>query len=306
MGARWSAVFYAAPEIDPGLLTRRLQAAVDQVEQQMSSWRADSDLERLNRAPVGVWHAIPEPLMRVLQAALTIGDLSEGAFDIGVGDLVKAWGLGAGSRTPDPQGIRELTGRVSFRPPQTLQLDPALLQAKKHAPLRLDLSAIAKGFGVDELARVMTAFGLASWLVAIDGEMRASGTKPDGRAWAIGHERPSHDIRELMGVIELADGAVATSGNYRHVVEIGGKRHSHTFDPRRGAPLDNDLTSVTVLAPEAMSADAWATALMVLGAARGLALARRLALRAIFVTKDGDTLLSDELAAEHVACAPAA
>ena len=139
----------------------------------------------------------------------------------------------------------------------------------------------------------MTEFGLSSWLVGIDGELRAAGLKHDGRPWAVGHERPSRDSRALMGVIELRDCAVATSGNYRHVVEVGGRSVSHTMDPRRGAPLDNDLASVTVLAPTAMAADAWATALMVLGREFGASLAGRLGLRAVFVTNDGEVATTE-------------
>jgi thiamine biosynthesis lipoprotein len=161
--------------------------------------------------------------------------------------------------------------------------------------LRLDLSGIAKGFGVDELARVMRAAGLSSWLVGIDGEMRAAGGKPDGNPWAVGHERPDRDTRSLMGVIELDDSAVATSGDYRHVVEIDGGRHAHTIDPRRDAPLANNIASVTVVAPTAMAADAWATALMVLGGEAGAVLARRVGVSAIFVSKQGDTQFSDPL-----------
>ena len=141
----------------------------------------------------------------------------------------------------------------------------------------------------------MTEFGLSCWLVGIDGELRAAGLKHDGRPWAVGHERPSRDSRALMGVIELRDCAVATSGNYRHVVEVGGRSVSHTMDPRRGAPLDNDLASVTVLAPTAMAADAWATALMVLGGETGIALARKLDLKVVFVTNDGDVVASEGL-----------
>ena len=295
MGARWSAVFYAGDDLDESALARRLQGAVDAVEAEMSPWRPDSDVERLNRTPLGEWSSVPRNLFRVLEAALEIGEVSDGALDIGVGDLVKAWGLGAGSRSPNLGAIAELTGRASFHPPQNLQLDPALRRARRLAPLRLDLCAIAKGFGVDELARVMTEFGVSSWLVGIDGELRAAGRKADGRPWAVGHERPSRDARALMGVIELCDSAVATSGSYRHVAKVGGRTLSHTMDPHRGAPLDNDLASVTVLAPTAMAADAWATALMVLGCERGLTLARSLGLRAVFVTNDGVVVASESL-----------
>jgi thiamine biosynthesis lipoprotein len=293
MGARWSAVFYAGEGLDEAALARRLQDAVDAVEAEMSPWRPDSDVERLNRAPIGEWTPVPRNLFLVIEAALEIGEMSGGALDIGVGDLVKAWGLGAGSRAPNLEAIAALAGRKSFRPPQILQLDHSSLRARRLAPLRIDLSAIAKGFGVDELARVMTQFGVSSRLVGIDGELRAAGRKANGRPWAVGHECPNRNARALMGVIEPCDCAVATSGNYRHIVDVGGRTVSHTMDPRSGAPLDNDLASVTVLAPTAMAADGWATALMVLGRERGVALAGNLGLRAVFVTSDGAVVTSE-------------
>ncbi|MFG1360101.1 FAD:protein FMN transferase [Xanthobacter tagetidis DSM 11602] len=290
MGARWSAVFFAAGGVDEVALTRRLQGALDRVERQMSTWRPDSDLEQLNAAPLGTWVAIPCELMGVLAAALEIGRLSGGAFDIGVGDLVQAWGFGCGTRVPDGGRIAALAGRPSFEPPKTLQLDPAGCRARRLAPLRLDLSGIAKGFGVDELAREMTEAGLSSWLVGVDGEMRAAGTKPDGRPWAVAHETPALGVREVLGVLELSGAAVATSGSYRHQVEVAGRRLSHTMDPSRGAPLENDLAAVTVLSDTCMAADAWATALLVRGAQDGPALARRLGLAALFVGSDGEVV----------------
>lgn len=290
MGSRWSALFHAGGDVDETALTSRLQSAIDRVEQQMSTWRPESDLERLNAAPIGLWVEIPHQLAHVLATALEIGRLSQGAFDIGVGDLVRAWGFGGGARMPDSGCIAMLTGRPSFEPPKTLQLDPAGCRARRLAPLRLDLSGIAKGFGVDELAREMSEAGLSSWLVGIDGEMRAEGTKPDGRPWTVAHEKPTQGEREILGVLELSGAAVATSGSYRHQIEVAGRRLSHTMDPRRGAPLENDLASVTVLTETCMAADAWATALMVHGASEGPALARRLGLAALFVRTDGEVV----------------
>lgn len=288
MGARWSAVYYSHDALEAGALARRLAEAVEAVEQEMSPWRPESEVERLNRAPLGARIPLPRNLFRVIESALEIGDMSGGAFDVGVGDLVRAFGLGAGARSADPVAVAALTGHPTFRPPQGLQLDPASLSARRLAPLRVDLSAIAKGFGVDELARVMAEAGVASFLVGIDGEMRAAGRKADGRPWAVGHERPDGEARALMGVIELTDCAVATSGNYRRVRTVSARTVSHTMDPRRGAPVVNDLASVTVVAPTAMAADAWATAFMVLGSARGVVLADRLGLRALFVTTAGE------------------
>ena len=288
MGSRWSALFHAGDDVDETALTRRLQGAVDRVEDQMSTWRPDSDLERLNAAPVGAWVEIPRELTHVLATALEIGRLSQGTFDISVGDLVQAWGFGSGARVPDGGRIAAIDGRPSFEPPKTLQLDPAGCRARRLAPLRLDLSGIAKGLGGDELARGMKAAGLSSWLVGIDGEMRAEGKKPDGRPWSIAHEKPTLGERAILGVLELSGAAVATSGNYRHQLEVDGRVLSHTMDPFRGAPLENDLAAVTVLADTCMAADAWATALMVRGASDGPALARRLGLAALFVRADGE------------------
>lgn len=290
MGSRWSAVFWAADDFDAAALGRSLQGAVDRVEQQMSTWRPDSDLERLNAAPIGAWVEIPHELSVVLAAALEIGRLSGGAFDIGVGDLVRAWGFGGGSRAPIAGLIASLAGRASFEPPKTLKLDLASRRARRLAPLRLDLSGIAKGFGVDELARKAQQSGLDSCLVGIDGEMRAMGLKPDGRPWAVAHEKPDPGERAILGVLELSGAAVATSGVYRHTVEVDGRSLSHTMDPRRGAPLENDLAAVTVLAETCMAADAWATALMVAGADHGLELASRLGLAALLVRADGRVL----------------
>ncbi|WP_394946310.1 FAD:protein FMN transferase [Xanthobacter variabilis] len=308
MGSRWSCVFWAAEGFDAGALERDLQAAVDRVEQQMSTWRADSDLERLNAAPVGQWMPVPKALMAVLATALEIGRLSEGAFDIGVGDLVRAWGFGGGARTPDPLRIAACEGRPAFAAPKTLQLDPLGGRARRLGPLRLDLSGIAKGFGVDELARVMGAAGLSSWLVGIDGEMRAEGRKPDGRPWTVAQEKPDAGAREILGILELSGAAVATSGGYRHRARVGERTASHTMDPRRGVPLDADLAAVTVLAETCMAADAWATALLVTGAEHGPALARRLGLVALFVRADGSvvTVWPDASAAALPPAAPPA
>lgn len=290
MGSRWSAVIHVAPDFDPAPLAAAIAAAVEEVEQTMSNWRPDSVVERLNRAPIGEWMPIPAALVAVLEAGLAIGRLSEGAFDLGVGDLVRAWGFGGGTDRPDPARIVATAGRPSFDPPKTLDLDPVNRRARRLAPLTIDLAGIAKGHGVDRMAEVTAAFGVASALLGIDGELRAIGRKPDGRPWLVGREKPDRDGRAVDGVLELADTAVATSGDYRHVVEIDGRLLSHTMDPRTGAPLVGDLAQVTVVAPSCMVADAWATALMVAGADRGLDLARRAGLGAILVRGDGSVV----------------
>jgi thiamine biosynthesis lipoprotein len=290
MGTRYSAVFFAPADADIEALNTALFAAVDRVDRQMSTWKPESDLNRLNAAPVGDWIMIPRELTTVLAASLRIGRASNGAFDIGVGDLVAAWGFGAAGPGPDAERIAALAGQARPATTTALKLDEAGRRARKRAPLSLDLSGIAKGYGVDEMARVMEAFAIPSWLVGIDGEMRAKGRKPDGSPWAVALERPQRGARDAMGVIELTDMAVATSGNYRHWVDMNGKTLSHTMDPNSGAPLENGLASVSVLGVTCMEADAWATAFMVLGEQVGRQRAEALGLDAIFVRGDGSVL----------------
>jgi len=173
---------------------------------------------------------------------------------------------------------------------ELLEIDVLERRARKHGPVSLDLCGIAKGFGVDELARVLDRHGIDSWLVGIDGEMRSRGGKPDGSSWSIALEAPEAERRAAMGVVELGDAAIATSGDYRHWIKVGSERVSHTMDPRTGKPLRDALASVTVISPICADADDYATALMVLGAEAGRYQARRLGLDAFFVARVGDGL----------------
>jgi thiamine biosynthesis lipoprotein len=286
MGTRYTALFYAGPRIDTGDVGQRLAHAVARVDQQMSTWKADSDLNRLNNAPEQEWVSVPKELCTVLSAALRVGQQSDGAFDIAVGDLVNAWGFGPGEQTITeqdtvPPGARLLASAA-------LVVDPQRNQVRKRGPLNLDLSGIAKGFGVDELARCLEDLGITRYLVGIDGEMRARGVKPDGQCWAVALEKPNRGVREVMGVLELSDAAIATSGDYRHWVDVAGQSYAHTMNPITGAPLCNRLAAVTVVAASCMLADAWATALMVLGETEGPRLAQERGMDALFVLREGD------------------
>jgi FAD:protein FMN transferase len=288
MGTRYSARFHAPPGVEVKAIAAALDAAVTAVDRQMSHWKPDSDLSRLNRAAPDTWTAVPANLATVLQRAIEIGRETGHAFDIGMGDLVDAWGFGPSASLPS----RHLRTAPRPRAPigSLLEVDVAGGRVRKHGPVMLDLCGIAKGFGVDELGLVLDGHGLGSWLVGIDGEMRARGGKPDGSAWAIALEAPVHDCHTTMAVTELGDAAIATSGDYRHRAEVDGQRVSHTMDPRTGMPLRNALASVTVVTGRCMDADAYATALMVLGDKAGQPLARRLGLDALFVMREGGAL----------------
>ncbi len=288
MGSRYSAVFYAAPGADEADIGAHLFDAVDAVDRQMSSWKPDSDLNRLNDAPINEWLAVPELMFTVLEAALRVSLESHGAFDIGVGDLVHAWGFGPGQGRLDEEQINALKAEPRRPASDLLDLDPVQRLIRKNAAITLDLSGIAKGYGVDQLARCLDSLGISRYLVGIDGEMRARDTKPDGQPWAIAIEKPVRHLREVMGVMELSDAAIATSGDYRHWVEHHGKSHAHTFSGTLREPASNRLAAVSVVAPSCMLADAWATALLVLGETAGVELARQYAMTALFVLHDGD------------------
>mgnify|MGYP005809706745 CR=1 FL=1 len=285
MGTRYTALFYAPASIDAAAIQAELQAAVDEVDRQMSTWKPDSDLCRLNAAPEDIWVTVPAALMEVLDTGLAVGRESNGAFDMGVGALVDAWGFGPSARSFAPHG--PAPGPQTPAPAGAfLDVDTGLRRVRKRRPVKLDLSGIAKGYGVDALARCLDRRGVADYLVGIDGEMRAHGAKPAGEPWAVAVEQPVFGRREVGGVIELRDAAIATSGDYRHWVDVGGKRYAHTMDPRTGLPLSNTVAAVTVLAPTCMLADAWATALLVLGERDGIALARDKGIDALFVLRE--------------------
>lgn len=278
MGTRYAAVFYASHV--PDGLAEALDKAVAEVDGQMSTWKPESDLMRFNRARPGEWVTVPEQLLNVVESALAIGRLSRGAFDIGVFDLFSAWGFNRHDRAPDAAVIAALADEARLPAYELVEIDRPGGRMRKIGPVMLDLNGIAKGYGVDRLAETMETFGINDFIVSIDGEVRARGRKADGSPWRVALEAPVEGQREVAGIVEIDDGALASSGNYRHRVTVGGRTYSHTMDPRTGCPLDNGIQAVTVRAPTCMQADAWATAVMVIGEA-ALPLVRSLGMEAL-------------------------
>lgn len=290
MGTRWSVSLACDAAPDLPVLERDLAAAVRQTDAQMSPWKPESDLNRLNRAAVDDWVELPDEILRVLGCALEIGRQSGGAFDAGIGDLVDAWGFGAPRAAPDAAAIRAARALALARPPThaCLELDLDARRARKHAPRTIDLCGIAKGYAVDCMVEVLRRHGVRHALAALDGELRVVGSRPEGHPWAVAIERPDPGQRAAHAVIEMQDLAVATSGDYRRFVQAGDARLAHTMDARRALPVNNAVASVSVLAGSCMRADAWATALLVVGPVEGVPLAQRLGLEALWlVRRDG-------------------
>lgn len=304
MGTRWSVSVDADATVDLNALRRDLAFAVQQVDAQMSPWKPESDLVRLNRADVDTWVDLPLEMLEVLTCAMDVHRQSAGAFDPCVGALVDAWGFGAVRDAPDAAAINTVRKAAPCPMREGLELDRPAGRARKRAPLQLDLCGIAKGYGVDRMAAVLQQHGVLHALAALDGELRAVGNQASGAPWAVALESPEVGRRAVRGVIELQDLAVATSGDYRHYMEVGDARLAHTMDARRAAPVNNAVASVTVLAPTCMQADAWATALVVAGPGEGLGLAQRMGLEVLFLLRRPEGLVEMGLGRFGASIAP--
>jgi FAD:protein FMN transferase len=284
MGTTWRVRLVAAVALAREPVLRAIQGALDEVVDQMSTWEARSDLCRFNRAAPATWQALPESFFEVLACARGVAERSDGAFDPTAGALVDAWGFGpaAPHGVPDEAALLRALGRAGWH---RLELDVARHSARQPGGLALDLSAIAKGFGVDLVARRLAELGFASHLVEVGGELRGSGVKPDGQPWWVQLEHPDARPGGQPTLLALHGLSVATSGDYRRWFEHAGTRYSHTIDPRDGLPIRHGLASVSVIHAQCMLADAWSTALNVLGPVDGPVLADRLGLAARFIVR---------------------
>lgn len=291
MGTSWSVKLVASAQVDLHLLHDGIQRILDRIVSQMSTWESDSDISRFNRSPAGSWHALPEEFFTVLSCAVQIARESGGAYDPTVGPLVAAWGFGAAlkpMRIPDPKSLADARSRVGWH---RLELRQTMRTALQAGGVALDLSAIAKGFGVDAVVAHLRGQRISAALVEVGGELRGYGSKPDGARWAVLVETSAEgsDGAEPC-VMVLDDVAVATSGDHWHAFEQDGVSYSHSLDPRSGRPVPQATMAVTVVAADAMQADAWATALTVMGAEDGLSYAQGSRLAARFVTRTRDGL----------------
>jgi len=242
------------------------------INNSMSTYEEDSTISVFNRAPVGQWIAVDEDFVEVLTAAREVGGLSQGAYDVTVAPLVNLWGFGPqrGQQVPSRENIQRALTQVREG---LLEYDPEARAIRKQSPLQLDFSSVAKGYAVDKIADWMSGEGVKDYLVEVGGEIRVAGLSPRGEPWRIAVEKPAAGERDVQVVLTVTDVAVATSGDYRNFFEHEGVRYSHSIDPRTGWPVRHELVSVTVVHPRAALADAWATALTVLGPEQALATA---------------------------------
>ena len=294
MGTTWSARLSVPAGTDLAPLRLAVEEVHPRVIDEMSPWEPASHITRFNTAPAGSRHRLPEGFFEVLSAALAWAERTDGAYDPTIGAAVNLWGFGpapASRALPAAEAVREARTRSGWR---RLALDRETRSLLQPGGIALDLSSIAKGFAVDEVARALRARGVANMLVEIGGELRGEGVKPDGTPWWVEFERPRCAEGAAGGlvptILALAGLSVATSGDERRYRDVDGRRYAHTLDPATGAPVTHGLVSVTVAADDCMTADAAATALTVLGPEAGPAFAAAHGLAARFVCFDGRRL----------------
>jgi thiamine biosynthesis lipoprotein len=289
---------YYRVQFAPSASCRPSQFALDQqllaFNQSLSTYIADSELSLLNKAPAQIPRPISERLSVALVAAVELWRDTAGAFDVTVGPLVNIWGFGPDQELPWPPSKAAQLDAAASVGMQHIELLSNRQLRKRLATTYIDLSAIAKGQAVDEIAETMSSMGCEHFLVDIGGEVRVEGLNSGGKLWRVGIEVPrSGQQGSVQRVLSVSGQSVATSGDYRNFRVIDGLRVDHVIDPRSGNPADNNVLSVTVVHPSAMWADAYATALMVLGLDAGLAYAESRGVATLILAKSADATITE-------------
>ncbi len=276
----------------PGGVTREtvqtvIDGVLDEVNRHLSTYDPKSEISAFNALRSTEAVPVSPQLQAIVALAEAVSAESGGAFDITVGPLVRAWGFGDGQGTSTPAAEPSPAGtRPGDSPPRLELSDDGQTLRKTAAGIELDVNGIAPGYAVDLIAERFDALAVRDYLIELGGEVRARGRSPAGRAWRVAVEMPLRGERMPYTLVELDGMSASTSGDYRDFRIVDGHRVSHTMDPRTGVPVANDLASVSVLDPSAARADAYATALMVLGPVDGLALAGRLGLAVLFIERE--------------------
>ena len=268
-------------------LQEEIDAKLININKMMSTYDTTSELSRFNQYRYSDNFAVSQETLTVVNEALRLARLSDGVLDVTVGPLVNLWGFGPNKRPEkvptqaDIDAVRDYVGyeKLSTTPTGLMKANPMLY---------VDLSTIAKGYGVDEVAAILDAHDLQHYLVEIGGEMRVTGERGDGSEWLIAIEKPVTTERAVQKVVSIGTNAIATSGDYRNYYEEDGKRYSHLIDPNTGSPITHDLVSVTVVNPSSMIADGLATAFNVMGWQRAIDLAEQEQLAVFLIRRTAD------------------
>ena len=268
------------------LLKKEIDSTLAEVNLEMSTYIPQSEILRFNKFRDTVWFSVSKDFAYVVKTALQVSKISDGYYDITVGPLVNLWGFGPTKKkeiVPTQAEIDSVKNFIGYKLIKARENPPAIKKLK--AEVYIDLSSIAKGFGVDKITELLISKGFKNCLVEIGGELRASGKKANGENWLVGVENPNK--RSVITAVELNNASIATSGDYLNYFEYEGKRYSHTINPKTGRPITHKLASVSVIAKNCALADAYATAIDVMGPALGFELAEKQNLPVYMIVRDG-------------------
>jgi thiamine biosynthesis lipoprotein len=284
MGSRYSIQYVRhSSALGPKAVQAEVENILAEVDRQFSTYRSDSDIERFNDLPANRCQKMPASILKLVRVAEQLSEQSEGSYDLTVEPLLNLWGFGPQAReekVPTAQALAEVRQRVGY---QHLHIDRD--QLCKDAAVEVDFNSIAAGYAVDTIAARLEELGIHNYLAEATGELKAAGKKLDGSPWRIALEEPRDDQQVAERVIAVDGYGVSTSGDYRNYFEQDGRRYSHTFDARTGAPVSHTLASVTVINPSALMADGLSTLLLILGPERGWDYAEKHDIGAFFVIR---------------------
>ena len=293
-GTQWHLTYHGAGTVvDEQVVTQLIQDAFAVVDGSMNHYQPDSMLSRLNAAEAQTAMEVDWDFALVFNTALDIYYATDGAYDPSVSPLINLWGFGPKGPTRRPSG-NQLEETQKFVGLNAFAWDlSSRTFVKRDAMAMLDFSSIAKGYAVDLGADALAELGIANFMLEVGGEVQVRGKSPRGDQWRLAIEEPVPGVGgKIFTAISVSDVGIATSGDYRNFFESEGRRYSHLIDPRTGFPIEHDLVSATVIHPSTMLADAWATALMVVGTKEALRLANTYDLAVYLISRQGDELIS--------------
>ena len=268
-------------------LKKKIDARLIEINQLMSTYIKKSELSLFNQNQTDICIPMSSENLFVIKSSNEVSEQTNGKFDITLDPLIKEWGFDSketNQKIPDEETISTLLKEIGF---SKIVIKENCI-SKKNKSLSINLSAIAKGYGVDQIANLINNAGVQNYLVEIGGETASKGLNSKSKSWLLAIEAPIEEARQIQKVFNPLGLGVATSGNYRNYFEKDGKRYSHTIDPTTGSPITHNLASVTVLHQQTMMADAYATAFLVMGVDESLAFAEtnKLAIYLLIKTKD--------------------
>jgi len=293
MGTFYQVKLVTVDPIDEAAMRTRIEAELDRINALMSNWLLDSEISRFNNHLSRDPFTVSPDTLRVVSRALELSEATDGALDPTLSPLIELWGFGTREDTSFPKPDRIEAALETVGPDKLTVIGEALV--KSTPELTVNLSAIAKGYAVDRVAAIVAEAGHADFMVNIGGEVRVKGKNSRDDAWRMAIEEPRHDSgQEIYAILDLVDTALATSGDYRRFFVHEGTRYAHIIDPRTGYPVRHHIASASVIAPDCMTADALATALLVLEPEKGMALIEAMdGIECLILVREGDDTLTE-------------